>query len=94
MSLGCKVCSYFEKEYKVPDNLPTNRDELDQYESNEKDLNAILNGLRNAMFVKVMQCKTAKHAWGKLKIVNEGVSKVKQSKLQTKKGKFESLKIK
>ena len=41
-----------------------------------------------------MQCKIAKHAWIKLKIVYEGVSKVKQSKLQTYKVQFESLKMK
>ena len=41
-----------------------------------------------------MQCKIAKHAWEKIKIVYEGVSKVKQSKLQTYKGQFESLKMK
>ena len=46
------------------------------------------------MFVKVMQCKTTKHAWEKLKIAYKWASKVKKSKLQTYKGKFESLKMK
>ena len=41
-----------------------------------------------------MQCKTTKHAWEKFKTVQEGASKFKQSKLQTYKGQFESLKIK
>ena len=41
-----------------------------------------------------MQCKRNKHAWEKLKFVYEGASKVKQSKLQTYKGQFESLKVK
>ena len=45
MSLGCKVWSSVEKEYKIPDNLPIDRDELDEYESNTKALNAILKGL-------------------------------------------------
>ena len=44
--------------------------------------------------LKVMQCKTTKHAYKNLKIVYEGASKVKKSKLQTYKGKFESLKMK
>ena len=57
-------------------------------------MNAILSGLKNSMFVKVMQRKTTQHAWKKIKIVYEGVSKVKQSKLHTYKGQFESLKMK
>ena len=43
------------KGYKIPDNLPTDRDELDEHKSNAKDLNAILKGLAHSMFVKVMQ---------------------------------------
>ena len=39
MSLGCKIWSSVEKGYKIPDNLPTDRDEL---ETNEKYFNAIL----------------------------------------------------
>ena len=88
MSLGCKIWSSIEKGYKIPDNLPTNRDELDEYESNAKYLNAILKGLAYSVFVKVMQCKTTKHAWEKIKIAYEGTSKVKKSKLQTYKGQF------
>ena len=42
MSLGCKIWSSVEKGYKTLENLPTYRDELDEYESNAKDLNAIL----------------------------------------------------
>ena len=36
MSLGCKIWSSVEKWYKILDNLPTDRDELDEYESNAK----------------------------------------------------------
>ena len=94
MSLGCKIQTLVEKGYKIPDNLPTNRDELDECESNAKALNDILKGLVDSVFVKVMQCKTSKHAWEKLKISYEGDSKVKKSKLQTYKGQFESITIK
>ena len=94
ISLGCKIWSSVEKGYKIPDNLPIDRDELDEYESNEKYLKEILKGLVDSVFVKVMQCKTTKHAWEKLKIAYEGVSKVKKYKLQTYKGQFESLKMK
>ena len=83
MSLGYKVWRSIEKQYKVPDDLPEYGYELDQYEANAKSLNAILSGLTKSVFVKVMQCKTTKHAWEKLKTVYERASKVKQSKLQT-----------
>ena len=94
MSLGCRIWNYVEKWYKIPDNLPTNIDELYEYESNTKSLNAILKGLPNLVFVKVMQCKTTEHAWEKIKIDYKGASKVKKSKLQTYKGKFKILKMK
>ena len=81
MALGCKIWISIEKGYTILDNLPTDRDELDEYESNTKYLNAILKGLVYLVFVKVMQCKTTNHDWGNLKIAYEGTSKVKNSKL-------------
>ena len=60
MSLGFKICSFVEKGYKIPNNLPTDRDELYGDESN-----AILKGILDSVFVKLMKCKTIKHAWGK-----------------------------
>ena len=61
MSFGHKVWRSVEREYKVPDDLSIDRDELGQYEANAKSLNAILSGLTNSVFVKVMKCKTSKH---------------------------------
>ena len=77
MSLGWKVWEATEKEYKIEDQAPTDPVELGQYEGNVKSLNAILNGLTNSVFTKVMRCKTTKQAWDKLKIIYEGASKVK-----------------
>ena len=65
MSLGCKIWISVKKWYKILEKLPTNRDEIDEYESNAKALNAIFKGLVDSMFVKFMQFKTAKHAWEK-----------------------------
>ena len=62
MSLGYKVRRSVKKEYKIPVDLPIDIDELYQYDANAKSMNAILSGLKNSMFVKVMQCKTTKHA--------------------------------
>ena len=94
MSLGWKVWEATEKEYKIEDQAPTYSVELSQYEGNAKALNAIPSGLTNFVFTKAMRCKTTKQAWDKLKIIYEGASKVKESKLQTYKGQFESPKMK
>ena len=94
MSLGWKVWEAAENEYKIEDQLPIDSVELAQYEGNSKALNTILSGLTNSVFTKVMRCKNSKQAWDKLKIIYEGASKVKESKLQTYKGKFEILKMK
>ena len=94
MSLGWKVWDATIKEYKIDGQAPIDSMELSQYEGNSKSLNAILSGLTNSIFTKVMRCKTAKQAWDKLKIIYEGESKGKESKIQTYKGQFESLKMK
>ena len=61
MSLGYKVWRSVEKEYEIPNDLPIDKSELDQYDANAKTLNAILSGLTHSVFVKFMKCKTSKH---------------------------------
>jgi hypothetical protein len=56
-------------------------------------MNAILNGLAEADFVKVMHLNTAKEMWDKLINSYEGNEKVKGAKLQTYRLKFEQLKM-
>ena len=94
MSLGWKVWASIEKELKIGNQYLVETIELGEYEGNSKSLNTILSGLTNSVFTKVMQCTSSKQAWDKLKIIYEGESKVKESKLQTYKGQFESLKMK
>ena len=94
MSLGWKVWEATENDLKIGNQYPMETVELGEYEGNSKALNTILSGLTNSVFSKVMQCTSAKQAWDKLKIIYEGESKVKESKLQTYKGKFESIKMK
>jgi hypothetical protein len=53
------------------------------YEDNSKEMNAILSGLDEIVFVKVMHCETVKEIWDKLKNIYEGDEKVKGEKLQT-----------
>ena len=92
MSLGWNVWDATKNEATIGDQYPTNRLELGKYEGNAKALNAILSGLKPSIFNQVMQCTSAKQAWDKLKSIYEGESKVKESKLKTYKGQFESLK--
>ena len=76
MSLGYKFWRSVEREYKVPDDVPIDKGELSLYEANAKALNEILSGLIESVLVKVMQCKTSKHAWEKLKCIYQGTSKL------------------
>ena len=93
MSLGWKVWEATQQDHKIRNQYPTDALELGEYEGNSKSLNAILSGLTNFVFTKVMQCTSSKQAWDKLKIIYEGESKFKESKLQTYKCQFESLKM-
>ena len=57
-------------------------------------MNAILSGLTETVFVKVMHCETAKEIWDKLRNIYEGDDKIKGAKLQTYRAQFENLKMK
>ena len=57
-------------------------------------MNAILSGLTETVFVKVMHCETAKEIWDKHRNIYGGDDKIKGAKLQTYKGQFENLKMK
>ena len=91
---GDKVQKEVLSRYNVPTNPPINTHGKKLYEDNSKAMNAILSGLTETIFVKVMHCKTAKEIWDKLKNIYEGDDKVKGAKLQTYRGQFENLKMK
>lgn len=57
-------------------------------------MNAILSGLVESKFVKVMQCTSAKEMWDKLISSHEGDDKVKDAKLQVHRLQFEQLNMK
>ena len=94
MSLGWKVWAATKNERNIGNQYPMDTVELGEYEGNAKALNTILSGLTNSVFTKFMQCTSSKQDWEKLKIIYEGDLKVKESKLQTYKGQFESIKMK
>ncbi len=82
MALGFGVWRSVVKGYDEASSESTNVDEK-AYTNDAKALNAILNGLGNSVFVKVMHCKTSKEIWDKLESIYEGDAKVKGEKLQT-----------
>ena len=57
-------------------------------------MNAILNGLAEAEFVKVMHLQTAKEMWDKHMNSYEGNEKVNDVKLQTYRVQFEKIQMK
>jgi hypothetical protein len=53
-----------------------------------------MNGLCDLVYVKVMNCSSAKEIWEKIQNIYEGDEKFKETKLQTFRGQFEKLKMK
>ena len=80
--------------YNIPATPPVDNTGRNIYEGNSKAMNAILSGLVESVFVKVMHCEYAKEIWDKLKNIYEGDEKVKGAKLQTYRRQFEHLKMK
>jgi hypothetical protein len=87
MALCADVWDVVETGYTKPVVLASKDDKL------EFSFNAILNGLAEAEFVKVMHLDTSKAMWDKLINSYEGNEKVKAAKLQTYRLKFEQLKM-
>jgi hypothetical protein len=88
MALGVDVWDVEEIGYVNPIVL-ANKDDKLEFSFNAKSMNAILSGLVEAEFVKVMHLGTAKEMWDKLISSYEGNEKVKDTKLQTYKIQFE-----
>jgi hypothetical protein len=72
--------------------LASKEDKL-EFSFNAKGMNAILNGLAEADFVKLMHLETTKAMQDKLISNYEGNEKVKDAKIQTYRLKFEQLKM-
>jgi hypothetical protein len=62
-------------------------------QNNSKSTNALLNGLGESVYAKLVHCKSSKDIWDKLQNIYEGDSKVKAVKLQTYRGQFKQLKM-
>jgi hypothetical protein len=90
MALGDDVWDVVETGYTKPIVLYSKDDKLD-FIINAKGMNAILNGLAEVDFVKVLHLETAKAMCDKLISSYEGNEKVKDAKLQTYRLKFEQI---
>ena len=87
---GIEIWKSIENGYKVPKTVPTDADEMVQYNNNNsKAKNHLLGTIDESVFNKVMNCPSAKEMCDKLQTTYEGDNKVKESKLQTYRGQFE-----
>jgi hypothetical protein len=91
---GFQVWQLIVDGYTTPAVPPTNDKAVKLSENNSKARIALLNGLSDTVFTKVAHCKSAKEIWDNLRNIYEGDSKVKETKIQTYRGKFEQLKMK
>jgi hypothetical protein len=80
--------------YKYPATPPIDNNGNKLSQNNLRAKIAILNGLVDSVYVKVMHCNSTKEIWDKLRNVYEGYAKVKAEKIQTYRGQFEKLKMK
>ena len=85
---GDDVWKMIVNTYDIPANPSTDAHSIERKhcEDNSKVMNAILRGLIETVFVKVMHCETAKEICDKLKNIYEGDNKVKGAKIQTYRG--------
>jgi hypothetical protein len=90
MSLGVDVWDVIETGY-VKHVVLVSKDDNLEFSFNAKAMNAILSGLAEAQFVKVMHCDSTKVMWDKLISSYGGDEKVKDAKLQTHRMNFEKL---
>jgi hypothetical protein len=90
MDLGFDVWKSVENGYTVPTTPPTDTVGKKICNDNSREINSIIGGLENPIFVKVIHCKSSKEIWDKLEFIYEGDNKVNKAKLQTYKDHFEN----
>ena len=93
-SLGVDIWQSVENGYNAPKTAPVDIVDRRLYEYNARARNAILCGLEDSEFTKVVQCNSTKEIWDKLKIIYEGDEQFKMVKFQTFSAQFETLQMK
>ena len=66
---------------------------MKKYEYNAKAANTLLSALSPQEYTHVMNLKSAKKIWDKLKSFHEGDVKVKEAKLQVHRSEYEALRM-
>jgi hypothetical protein len=94
LALFFYVRQYVENCYTALATPPTDIVGKNICNDKSRAVNAILGGLTNPIFLKVMHCNSAKETWDKLDVIYEGDRKFKESKLQTYIAHFENLNMK
>lgn len=94
MSLGYDVYLSLVNGYTIPSTPPIDFDGKKEFENNAKTMNAILCGLIEAEFIKVIHCSTVKDIWDKLHNAYQGDEKVRKAKVQTHRVVFEGILMK
>jgi hypothetical protein len=94
LALGFDVWKSIVDGYTAPSTPPIYTATKNICNDKSREFNAILGGLTNPIFVKVIHCKSAKEIWDKLEVVYEGDRKFKEAKLQSYRAQFEILKMK
>jgi hypothetical protein len=80
--------------YKESSTPPIDNDGNKISKKKLRDKNAIMNGVVDSVYVKVMHCDSIKEIGDKIQNVYEGYAKFKETKLQNYTGQFEQLKMK
>ena len=71
----------------------TDEKEMKKHENNAKAANALLSALSPHEYTRVMNLKSAKQIWDKLRSFHEGDVKIKEAKLQVHRSEYEALKM-
>ena len=93
ISLGFDVWILVKDGYIEPKYGPTTNAKIAYYENNAIAMNAILGGLNESEFFKVMNYASTKEMWDKLATIYQGDTKVQESKLQMYRSQSKSLKM-
>ena len=92
MSLGIEFWAAVELGY-APKESDLEKDTKLDFVANAKSMNALLSGLYEAEFIKVMHNNSAKEIWDTLENIHEGDKKVKTAKPQIYRAQFENIKM-
>jgi hypothetical protein len=90
MALGCDVWLSVENGYTAPTIAPSDDTAKKLCNDNSRDVNAILGGLENPIFVKVMHCKSKRKFGTNLKSSMKEMEKLRKIKFKHTEGNLKS----